>query len=135
MKTKEENSKIKELILEEYKKGNVVVMTFEGPATLPLDDIISQPTDGLLYDLNRDEATILTFIDNPKWINDYASSAVIRKLKDQIDKYKALLRMANVPELLAEYPHLIDGKEPSKEDIDWAKRVIKEYESKHHDKD
>ena len=83
MNKKEE---IKNKILKEYKKGNIVVSTFDGIVTAPLKDIINQPTEGLLYDLNRDEATILTFIDDPKWINDYACMAVIRELKKQLER-------------------------------------------------
>ena len=75
---------IKNMILEEYKKGNIVVSTSEGIMMASLKDIIKQPTEGLLYDLNRDEATILTLIDDPKWINDYACMAVIRELKKQL---------------------------------------------------
>jgi hypothetical protein len=48
--------------------------------------IFHQPTDGLLYDLNRDEATVLILIDDPKWINDYAVCKVIRTLKKRIDE-------------------------------------------------
>ena len=75
---------IKNIILEEYKKGNIVVSTSEGIMTTSLKVIINQPTEGLLYDLNRDEATILTLINDPKWINDYACMAVIRELKKQL---------------------------------------------------
>lgn len=81
------NGKTEELknkILKEYKKGNIVVSTSEGIMTTSLKDIINQPTEGLLYDLNRDEATILTLIDDPKWINDYACMVVIRELKKQL---------------------------------------------------
>ena len=89
MKTKQQG-KLKDMILDEYKKGNIVVSTFDGLKVMPLKDIVVQPTDGLLYDLNRDEATILTFIDDPKWVNDYACAAVIRELKYQLDiKQKA----------------------------------------------
>jgi len=81
MKTKE----LKDKILEEYKKGNIVVSTVEGISVAPLKEVIKQPTEGLLYDINRDEATILTLIDDPKWVNDYACMAVIRELKRQLD--------------------------------------------------
>jgi len=83
MKTAE---KLKDKILKEYKNGNIVVSVFDGIKTAPLKDIINQPVEGLLYDLNRDEATILTFINDPKWINDYACMAVIRELKRQLDE-------------------------------------------------
>jgi len=81
MDTKE----LKALILEEARKGNVVLNTFEGLMVANLDGLIKQPTDGLLYDLNRDKATVMTLIKDPKWINDYAVALVIEKLKSIID--------------------------------------------------
>ena len=83
--------KIKEKILKEYENGNIVIVTQEGLRGVKLSDIIKQPADGLLYDLNRDEATILTFIDNPKWINDFAACKVIRALKNRIDELEKIL--------------------------------------------
>ena len=79
---------IKEKILSEYKKGNLVVSTFDGLKIAKLEDIIKQPIDGLLYDINRNESVILTFINNPKWVNDYASTQIIRELKSGLEKYK-----------------------------------------------
>jgi len=76
--------KIKDKILKEYKKGNIIVVTIEGLQGMPLKEFIKQPADGILYDLNRDEATILTFIEDPKWVNDYAVCKVIRALKNRI---------------------------------------------------
>lgn len=49
-------------------------------------ELIKQPTGGLLYDLNRDQVTILSSLDDPKWVNDYASSMVIVELKNQIEE-------------------------------------------------
>jgi hypothetical protein len=79
---------LKTKILEEYEKGNVVLATIDGLQVTSLDELIKQPTDGILYDLNRDEATILTFIDNPKWVNDYAACKVIRALKSKIEEFE-----------------------------------------------
>lgn len=76
---------IKEKILEEYKKGNVVISSIEGLQVTNLSELIKQPTEGILYDINRDEMTILTFISDPKWVNDYASTKVIRALKNKIE--------------------------------------------------
>ncbi len=76
---------IRDKILEEYKKGNVVIQTFEGLQVTKLSELIKQPTEGILYDINRDEMTILTFISDPKWVNDYASTQVIRALKEKIE--------------------------------------------------
>jgi len=77
---------IKELVIEEAKNGCIVVATFEGLVKYNLAEIVDQPVDGLLYDLNRDEGTIFTFINDPKWVNDYASSQVIRYLKNKLDE-------------------------------------------------
>ena len=76
---------LKDKILAEYQKGNVVFHTVDGFKTVSLTEFIKQPADGILYDLNRDEATILTFIDDPKWVNDYAVAKTIRALKNQVE--------------------------------------------------
>lgn len=77
---------IRDKVLNEYKKGNIAVFGSEGLQVANLHDFINQPTGGILYDLNRSEAVVLTFIDDPKWINDYAVACVIRKLKERIEE-------------------------------------------------
>ena len=84
-----EKEELKQLILDKRKEGQVVVMGLEGPMSMPLEDIIRQPVDGLLYDLNRLEELALTFIDDQKWVNDFAVALVIRKLKSNLDELKA----------------------------------------------
>lgn len=80
----------RDAVLAEAAKGNVVLMTPDGPMVANLDEIIKQPAGGILYDLNRDRATILTFIDDPKWVNDYAAALVIEKLKTLLDAVQRL---------------------------------------------
>lgn len=75
---------IKELVLEQEKAGRIIFMTPYGPKSAHLDGFVRQPTEALLYDLNRDKATVLTFIDDQKWVNDYAVGMIIKKLKDII---------------------------------------------------
>ena len=77
------------MILSEAKNGNIVFATVDGLMLAKLDEFIDQPTEGLLYDLNRDGATILSQLDNPKWINDYAVMQVIRKLKEYYDLHNS----------------------------------------------
>ena len=77
--------KISEEILYESKNGNIVINTPFGLRVCKIEEIVNQPVDGLLYDLNRDEATIMTFIDNEKWINDYACSMVIKYLINKLN--------------------------------------------------
>lgn len=90
MKKKYED--LKKVVLAEYEKDNVVFSDHDGMKVVKIDDFINQNVDGLLYDLNRDEAVVLTFIDNPKWVNDYAVAKVIRALKDKIDKLEKQLK-------------------------------------------
>ena len=83
---------MKDKILEEYEKGNIIIATIDSLQVMPIDEFIKQDATGMLYDLNRNEATILTFIDDPKWINDYASCKVIRLLKERINELESKLR-------------------------------------------
>lgn len=84
------SKELKDKILAEYEKGNVVVKGVEGLQVMPIKDFVSkQPADGILYDLNRDEATVLTFIDDPKWINDFAVAKTIRELMNQLADLRA----------------------------------------------
>lgn len=78
--------KIRDIVLAEYKKGNIAVAGIEGIRCMPLADFIKQPADGILYDLNRLEEVVLTFIDDPKWVNDYAVAQTIRALKARLDE-------------------------------------------------
>lgn len=79
---------IKDLVLSEYKKGNIVISGSDNIETMKLTDFIKQPVEGMLYDLNRNEMVILTFINDLKWVNDYAACQVIRELKKQLDEKK-----------------------------------------------
>jgi len=84
--------KLWELVQKKETEGKVVFMTIDGPMEADLEEFIQQPTEGLLYDLNRDRVTVLTFMkqDNPKWANDYAVGLVIGKLKKYYDKAKTV---------------------------------------------
>lgn len=70
----------KNYVLEKEKEGKIVIMTWDGVKEANIDDFINQPTEGLLYDLNRDISTILSYIEDPKWVNDYACMLVINRL-------------------------------------------------------
>jgi hypothetical protein len=90
------NENIEDLVLREAKENRVVISTFAGYLSFNLDAFIyNQPVDGLLYDLNRSRETVLTFIDDPKWVNDFAVSLVIEKLRNDNDALRAKLREIN----------------------------------------
>ncbi len=64
-------------------EGKVAFETFDGLYISSIEDLIyKQPGDGLLYDLNRDAPTCLTWIAQEKesWVNNYAAGLVIEKL-------------------------------------------------------
>ena len=84
---------IKDKILQENEKGNVVFMGADGLMVGNLSEMIKQPTEFLLYDLNRDEATIFTFLPDIKWINDLAVSQVIRALKNKVEELENELKI------------------------------------------
>jgi hypothetical protein len=76
--------KLRDRILAERKAGNVVFWGLPGELMgAKLDDFVRQDAEGLLYDLNRLEEISMTFIDDPKWVNDFAVALTIRKIMEQ----------------------------------------------------
>lgn len=71
--------------------GRVALMTIDGLVTYDIDELISQPTEGLLYDLNRDLATTSTLLlagaelPTLRLVNDYATALVIKRLKEKLE--------------------------------------------------
>ena len=84
-----EKEELKEKILAEYAKGNVCYATIEGIMTSKLEDFIKQPLEGMLYDMNRDKATILTFIDDPKWVNDLCLTEILRYYYNRVKELES----------------------------------------------
>ena len=89
-KEKDESKNEKDILIkfikQKEKEGKIVFNSMEGLQEIKLKDFIKQPTEGILYDLNRDKMTVLTFIENEKWVNDYAVGLVIEELKKHYDK-------------------------------------------------
>lgn len=90
-KEKFNENTIRNLVLSEYTKGNIVVSSFDGISSMPLAEFLKQPAEGILYDLNRCEAVVLTFIKDPKWVNDYAVAKVITELKTQLGVAQSII--------------------------------------------
>ena len=88
-------TEIRDLVLAKEAQGDIVFATIDGLRSIKLDDFIRQPADGILYDLNRSREVVLTFIDDPKWVNDFAVCLVITKLKSEIDRLKKCLKQRN----------------------------------------
>lgn len=96
-----EDNKIQEKLdsIREHKaKNEIVIMTEEGIMTASIEKIIDQPIEGLLYDLNRDYATLSTIAKSSKnlrWVNDMALVNVLeyvlkenKKLKEEYNTIK-----------------------------------------------
>jgi len=79
------SEELKQLILDKRKEGKLVHTTIEGFVSVDISEFIKQPADGILYDLNRLEEVVLTFMDDPKWANDFAVALTIRALKTEIE--------------------------------------------------
>lgn len=75
-----------ELLEKNTQAGKVTFENIEGLVSASLDEFIKQPADSMLYDLNRDMATCVTFIDKPTWINNFACCVVIKALKKRIEE-------------------------------------------------
>ena len=76
---------LRDKILAERAKGNLVYAHIEGYSVVSVEDFVKQPAEGMLYDLNRLEEVALSFITEKKWVNDFAVALTIRKLVEQRD--------------------------------------------------
>lgn len=85
METKED---LKNMILDAWKGGYVVFASIEGLHKQKLEEFIKQPLEGMLYDINRNTATILTFIDDPKWVNDFALTKLLEYYYNKCKEYE-----------------------------------------------
>lgn len=95
---------LRDRILAERKAGNVVFWGLPGELRVAkIDEFVQQPAEGILYDLNRLEEISLTFLQDPKWVNDFAVALTIRKLVDQWAEALAMVRWAR--EEFASMPH------------------------------
>lgn len=85
METKED---LKNMILDAWKDGYVVFASIEGLYKQKLEHFTKQPLEGMLYDINRDTATISTFLDEPKWVNDFALTKLLEYYYNKCKEYE-----------------------------------------------
>ena len=85
----EAHKEMEKHVLAARDEGKILVLGLEGPMTMPLEEFVKQPADGILYDLNRGEEVALTFMADRKWVNDFAVALTIRKLVQQRDEARA----------------------------------------------
>lgn len=79
---------LKNLILAKKREGKIVFYSIEGLMESKMEDIIQQSAEGLLWDLNRDMATLLhrASEDNPCWVNDMALSNITEFLVNKVNE-------------------------------------------------
>lgn len=89
---------LKDFILSKKREGKIVFYSIEGLMEMKMQDIIQQPAVGLLWDLNRDIATLLSRAseDNRYWVNDLALANVtevlvykLNEVTDERDQWKS----------------------------------------------
>ena len=90
-----ERQELIELLEKNRQEGKVVFDTGIALIAASIDEFIKQSAEGMLYDLNRDTATCITFIDKPTWINSYACNVVIKALKKRIEELESKLNGIN----------------------------------------
>lgn len=75
MLSKEDREKIISDVSEAKREDKIIFLTSEGPCEAKIEDFIKQPAEGILYDLNRDLATLYTLFKESgdiRYINDIA---------------------------------------------------------------
>lgn len=75
-------------VLEDWNNGNLVFVDMEGLKSVKFEDFIKQPLNGMLYDINRNAATILTLINDPKWVNDFALTKLLEYYYNKCKEYE-----------------------------------------------
>ena len=91
MKNKEEIEWVLDLINSNEKEDKIVFLTEEGFKSCKIEDMLSQPIEGILYDLNRGPEVLKTLI-NPnenKWcVNDIALVTLFKRVLEKLKNYE-----------------------------------------------
>ena len=97
METKEKEifESIRDKVLAEWDKGNLVYADVDGLKSIKFDDFIKQPLEGMLYDINRCLPVIVTYIEDPKWVNDFALTKLLEYYYNKCKEYEKVLSTSN----------------------------------------
>ena len=86
---------IRDKVLAEWDKGNLVYADIDGLKSIKFEEFVKQPLEGMLYDINRNTATILTFLYDPKWVNDFALTKLLEYYYNKCKEYEKILSTSN----------------------------------------
>jgi len=85
---------ILDFILKKEKENKIIFCMLDGLVEQDIDDFIKQPAEGILFDLNRDKITCISWLRyndcNPIWVNNYAVALTIERLKQKIKKLEEI---------------------------------------------
>ena len=97
METKEKEmfESIRDKVLSEWDKGNLVYADFDGLKSIKFEDFIKQPLEGMLYDINRCLPVIMTYINEPKWVNDFALTKLLEYYYNKCKEQEKILSTSN----------------------------------------
>ena len=97
METKEKEifESIRDKVLAEWDKGNLVYADVDGLKSIKFDDFIKQPLEGMLYDINRCLPVIVTYIEDPKWVNDFALTKLLEYYYNKCKEQEKILNTSN----------------------------------------
>ena len=90
METKEKETfeSIRDKVLAEWDKGNLVYADIDGLRSIKFEEFIKQPLEGMLYDVNRCLPVVLTYIEDPKWVNDFALTKLLEYYYNKCKEYE-----------------------------------------------
>ena len=61
---------------------------FDGLKSIKFEDFIKQPLEGMLYDINRCLPVIVTYIEDQKWVNDFALTKLLEYYYNKCKEYE-----------------------------------------------
>lgn len=88
-----DKEKLKDLVLDARNDGYIVFEDIEGVQRCKLENFVKQPLEGQLYDINRDWATLLTFLGEQTWLNNAACVVLLEYYHNMCKELKEKLKV------------------------------------------
>lgn len=85
---------IREIVQQAMTEGKICYRTEDGIYSMPMVEFVQQQLEGMLYDINRDRATVMAFIDDPAWVNNLALTVLLeyyynrcKQLEEELSRF------------------------------------------------